>query len=90
MAPPPRVVSIPLRCQMLQLMLQLLQLSWLLTQQMSWLLTQQMSSLQPRLPTVRARPKAERRRPKADLMRVDALGAFRRPGHRPAGGRRPT
>ena len=37
-----------------------------------------------------ARPKAERRRPKADLMRVDALGAFRRPGHRPAGGRRPT
>ena len=24
------------------------------------------------------------------LMRVDALGAFRRPGHRPAGGRRPT
>ena len=30
------------------------------------------------------------RRPKADLMRVDALGAFRRPGHRPAGGRRPT
>ena len=36
---------------MLQLMLQLLQLSWLLTQQMSWLLTQQMSSLQPRLPT---------------------------------------
>ena len=38
----------------------------------------------------RARPKAERRRPKADLMRVDALGAFRRPGHRPAGGRRPT
>ena len=39
---------------------------------------------------VRARPKAERRRPKADLMRVDALGAFRRPGHRPAGGRRPT
>ena len=38
----------------------------------------------------RARPKAERRRPKADLMRVDALGAFRRPGHRPAGGQRPT
>ena len=37
-----------------------------------------------------ARPKAERRRPKADLERVDALGAFRRPGHRPAGGRRPT
>ena len=37
-----------------------------------------------------ARPKAEHRRPKADLMRVDALGAFRRPGHRPAGGRRPT
>ena len=36
---------------MLQLMLQLLQLSWLLTQQMSWLLTQQMSCLQPRLPT---------------------------------------
>ena len=30
------------------------------------------------------------RRPKADLLRVDALGAFRRPGHRPAGGRRPT
>ena len=39
-----------LRCQMLQLMLQLLQLSWLLTQQMSWLLTQQMSCLQPKLP----------------------------------------
>ena len=37
-----------------------------------------------------ARPKAERRRPKADLERVDGLGAFRRPGHRPAGGRRPT
>ena len=33
---------------------------------------------------------AGRARPKADLMRVDALGAFRRPGHRPAGGRRPT
>ena len=38
----------------------------------------------------RARPKAERRRPKAVLMRADALGAFRQPGHRPAGGRRPT
>ena len=38
----------------------------------------------------RGRPKAERRRPKADLLRVDALGAFRRPGHRPAGGRRRT
>ena len=37
-----------------------------------------------------ARPKAKRRRSKADLMRVDALGTFRRPGHRPAGGRRPT
>ena len=39
---------------------------------------------------VRARPKAEHRRPKADLMRVDALGAFRRPRHPPAGGRMPT
>ena len=37
---PPRVLSISLRCQMLQLMLQL-----------SWLLTQQMSCLQPKLPT---------------------------------------
>ena len=38
----------------------------------------------------RARPKAERWRPKADFLRADALGAFRRRGHRPAGGRRPT
>ena len=37
-----------------------------------------------------ARPKAERRRPKADLLRVEGLGAFRRPAPRPAGGRRPT
>ena len=48
---PARVWWMGLRCQMLQLMLQLLQLSWLLTQQMSWLLTQQMSCLQPKLPT---------------------------------------
>ncbi len=47
-------------------------MAWLLTQEMSWLLTQQTSNMQLRLTTVRARPKAERRRPKADLMRVDA------------------
>ena len=41
-------------------------------------------------PRVRARPKAERGRPKADLLRLDALGTFRRPGHRPAEGRRPA
>ena len=38
---------------MLQLMLQLLQLSWLLTQQMSWLLTQQM---RPKADVVQVRP----------------------------------
>ena len=44
-------------------------------ERMAWLLTQQVSCLQPRVTTVGARPKAERRRPKADLTRVDALGA---------------
>ena len=37
-------------------------------------------------PRVRARPRAERRRPKANLMRVDALCGFRRPGMREAEG----